>query len=345
MGIFYLGQPQNKLSLIYPVDANLVMLWLMLFSKNPNLSGFVQWISAIAGAVAVFGLGRTLGWGRAPSAFTSFAWLSLPEILLQSTTVQLDLMVAVLVTISVYLFVLGLDIKSNPEMLLSGIALGLSLGVKQIAFFALPGYVIFIILFIFNKQSAYKKWIVRWLLAFSISAFFLGSFIYFQNAINYQNPFGEKNTVSEQINESALIAFKANFLYNTIRYAYQSIDFTGIPPFLIDDLIELKTQVFKSILTLIGIDIQTSNGLKNPKYHFFFDTIPSIHEDTSWYGILGFLLILPISILQFIKGYKQKDPLRIGLFLISVIYSILIIIMRPGSTPNQGRYFLLPSRC
>jgi hypothetical protein len=63
-------------------------------------------------------------------------------------------------------------------------------------------------------------------------------------------------------------------------------------------------------------------------------------EDQSWFGILGLLILIPAAGIQFIQGIRHKEPLRIGLFLISALAIPVEVILRPGWDPYQGRYFM-----
>ena len=111
----------NKFNLIYPINANLLMLWTMLFTNSWLITGFIQWFSALAGAVSIFGISRRLGWHRAGALFAGLVWLSLPEILLQSTTTQLDLLVGVLVVIAIDFLISGSQNRNSREIALEAL--------------------------------------------------------------------------------------------------------------------------------------------------------------------------------------------------------------------------------
>ncbi len=136
---------KNLFTLIYPINANLLMMWSMLFTKSAAFTGFIQWSAALAGSTAIFGISRLLGWQRAPALFSGLLFLSLPEILLQSTTSQLDLIIAALFAIAIYFLLLGVVMKSIRAMIISALAFGIAAGTKQIILFALPGLTILLL--------------------------------------------------------------------------------------------------------------------------------------------------------------------------------------------------------
>jgi len=330
----------NIFNLIYPVNANLVMLWTMLFAKTSTITGFVQWTGALAGAVAVFGISRLLGWNRAPSLFAALFWLSLPEILLQSTTTQLDLIVSVLFVISIYFFILGIRQRFFPALILSGLALGLSIGTKQIALFTLPGLAAFVFLVWLKDRRSYLKPILTWAAASLAFSLLLGSYIYIQNSILFQHPLGDRETLARQVGGQNLWGIKENLVYNSARFFYQSLDFSGIPPIVTDNLMTAKASFFQPIFSSFGMNLESNIAVQKPESLFSFLENPPIQEDQTWYGILGFFLLLPLSIWQFIQGVRLRDPFRIGLVIMAFCYALCVITFRPGWTPNQGRYFI-----
>jgi hypothetical protein len=328
----------NIFNIIYPVNANLVMLWTILFVKNSTLAGFVQWTGALAGAIAVFGISRLLGWNRAPSLFAALIWLSLPEILLQSTTTQLDLIVSVLFVVSIYFFILGIQQRSTPALFLSSLALGLSIGTKQIALFTLPGLAAFVFLVWLKDRRSNLKPIITWAAIFLGFSLILG--IYIQNTILFHNPLGDQETLAHQIGGQNQWGYKENLTYNSARFFYQSLDFSGIPPTFTDNLITAKASLFKPIFSTLGLNLESTVAVQKLEALFSYLENPPIHEDQTWYGLLGFFLLLPLSMYQFIQGVRRREPFRVGLVVMAFIFSLCVIALRPGWTPNQGRYFI-----
>ena len=330
----------NNFNLIYPVNANLLMLWTILFTKSWLVAGLIQWFSALAGAVSIFGISRRLGWHRAGALFAGLVWLSLPEILLQSTTTQLDLMVAIFAVIAVYFLIAGLQSRISGEVVLSGIAMGLVVGTKQIALFLLPGFAFFLVLLLLKDRRKNTRSILTWLIAAGISTILFGSYIYFQNLVLFKNPMGDPETLSHQVvgqNDWGLID---NLTYNSARFFYHSLDVSGIPLQFSDNLVALKTKVLKPIFTTLQLDLEAPRAVHDATVLFTYAEIPPIQEDKSWYGLLGFVLVFILTPIQLIKGIRRRDPYRVGMVVVAFSYSILVIALRPGWDPYQGRYFI-----
>jgi 4-amino-4-deoxy-L-arabinose transferase-like glycosyltransferase len=330
----------NNFNLIYPVNANLLMLWTMLFTKNWFSAGFIQWFGALAGAVGIYGLSRRLGWHRAGAIFAGLVWLSLPEILLQSTTTQLDLIVAVFAAIAIYFLIASSQSQNSGEAVLSGLAVGMAVGTKQAAIFLLPGFAFFLVLLWVKDRKSNSRSILTWMIAAGICTILFGSYIYFQNLIIFKNPLGDPKTLSQQVGGQKGWGLKDNLSYNSARFFYQSLDVSGIPLQFSDNFVALKIHIFKPIFTTLQLDLESPQAVHDANVLFQYGEIPPIQEDKSWYGLLGFALIFILTPIQLVQGIRRRDPYRIGLVAISFIYSLLVIAFRPGWDPYQGRYFI-----
>jgi 4-amino-4-deoxy-L-arabinose transferase-like glycosyltransferase len=328
-------------NIVYPVNANLLMLWTILFTRNDLLVGFIQWTAALASATAIFGLARLLGWDRPQSLLAGLLWLTLPEILMQSTTTQLDLVVATLFLITIYFFILGIQQKSIQIIILSSLTLGLTIGTKQVAIFALPGLALFILIIWLKDRKKNSKLIITWILASMVSVFLLGSYIYFQNSIFFGNPIGNKQSIAAEINGRSEGTFANKLTFNTARLFYQGIDFTGLPPLIIDNLINTKSRILKPVFYTLGMNLESTVAVHRLSALFKYLDIPPIQEDTSWYGLLGFFLFVPLSIINFIRGIRERDPFRIGLVVMSFAFFLVVIALRPGWEPFEGRYLII----
>jgi len=104
----------------YPVNAQLQMFWSVLFTRGDRLAGFTQWAAALASALAVIGLARLLKATRFQALFAGLVFLSLPAIVLQSTTTQNDLVICALFVIAVYFFFLSFQDSDRYSLVLSG---------------------------------------------------------------------------------------------------------------------------------------------------------------------------------------------------------------------------------
>jgi hypothetical protein len=339
-GDFLRWSTPNTFNLIYPINSNLLMLWMMLFSRSWLAAGLIQWSASLVGGAAIYGISLQLGWGRPGAFFAGLIWLSLPEILLQSTTTQLDLIVAVFSVIAVYFLIAGFRNQVWQELVLSGLAIGLAVGTKQIALFLLPGFALFTLIIWLKDRKSFSRKAVIWVISSSICLIVFGSYIYFQNLILFQNPLGDADTLSHQVGAQKDWGIRSNLTYNSVRFIYQSLDPSGVPFQFADNFTSLKSGLFKPILSSIGLNLEDPVAVHDPDVLFSYGEISPIQEDRSWYGLLGFGLVFLLTPVQFVLGIKKKDPYRFGLVSLVLIYAVLVLALRPGWDPYQGRYFI-----
>jgi 4-amino-4-deoxy-L-arabinose transferase-like glycosyltransferase len=96
--------------------------------------------------VTIFGMARLLDFTRAQGLFAALIWMTLPQILLQSTSIQNDIVVSVFFVISVYFLYFAFKREQRSVLLLSGLALGLAIGGKGTILIALPGLAVAVLL-------------------------------------------------------------------------------------------------------------------------------------------------------------------------------------------------------
>ena len=250
----------NNFNLIYPVNANLLMLWCMLFTKSWFSAGFIQWFGAVAGAMSIYAVSRRLGWNRPGAIFAGLVWLSLPEIMLQSTTTQLDLIMAVFAAIAIYLMISSFQSQNSGEAVLSGLAVGMAVGTKQAALFLLPGFAVFLFLLWVKDGRRDSRTILTWLIAAGFGTILFGSYIYIQNLIIFKNPMGDPETLSQQVGGQKGWGLKDNLTYNPARFFYQSLDVSGIPLQFSDNLVALKIHIFQTNILRFGIGPGSASG-------------------------------------------------------------------------------------
>lgn len=327
---------------IYPFDNNLNVLWTILFSHSDKFVGFVQYFSTLFCAVAIFGLARLLKGSRRTALIISLLWMTFPENVFQSTTTQNDMIVSALFCSCIYLFFLFFQNKEKNILLLSGLALGLSIGTKETTFMLGLGIVVMLIIFIAKDKKNFQP-IIHWTITAVICFLILGSFPYINNWVNYGNPLGPSEHVSSDSFGNYSISEKLK--YNTPRLAMQFISFDSLPTRLAEKGINIRAQVFSTIFASMKTPLDSMVALKEPggiEEDFSYHLKPSWNEDFAWFGPVSFLLIIPAIIYGLVKlFFTKKDTRSIVLLIFCFTFYILEVILRPGWDPYQGRYFLI----
>ncbi len=335
----------NILQLVYPINAQIQILWTILFAGNDRFVGYIQFLAVPVSMLAIFGLARLLGWKRKPALFAALIWGTLPQILLQSTSAQNDLAVNSLFIASVYLLYLGLQVKNTGALMLSGLALGLALGTKQSIFYMLPGLGFVLGYFLIRAWRDTFRSILSWFTYALISFVLLGSFMYVSNFFRYQNPFGQAELVGETVGVEDFKLYD-QLVLKTSRWAYQFLDPIGLPYPVNGYFTRGKAKVAGFIFDLWQIPAESEQGILNyPGNQFVMTKHPLVQEDVAWFGPLGYLFILPVAIYQGLVALRKKNAHMIGLSALAISLFLGVLLLNAGWTKNQGRYFVLAVSC
>jgi 4-amino-4-deoxy-L-arabinose transferase-like glycosyltransferase len=323
----------------YPLNAQLQLLWSAQFLRSDQLFFTIQWLGGLISILCVFGLARLLGYSRAQSWFASLVYACFPLIWMQSSTAQNDLVAAAVFLPVIYFFFLGITRQRTSMLILSGIALGLSLGTKQTLFFYLPGLAVMAALVWWKYRSAVTKYLLHWAAACAAGFALLGSFIYIQNYLSFGNPLAPPEYVDSAVGGTAPTAALGNIAYNSLRLTYQSVDNSGLPEGAGDFFTRAKNRSIGAVLRALNPNLETSR-FSAATHSFNFRKPNSLSEDASWFGPVGGLLLFPLALIQIGVSIRKKDPWRAGLGITVFLFLITDAWLRPGWDPYQGRYFI-----
>jgi hypothetical protein len=139
-GVYWIPNAPTERQNAFPAGAELAGLWTFVAIHSDAAAAVVQFCAQLAAATATYGIGVRLGFRRSASAFAALLVPTFAIVVLESTTTQNDLVAASLVAAGLY-FILGTSDarRATVEASLSGVALGLAVGVKWTALLAAPG--------------------------------------------------------------------------------------------------------------------------------------------------------------------------------------------------------------
>lgn len=328
----------NPRQTTFPINAELGVLWTVLFTGSDRWSGFIQWMSVPTIALAVYSITRMLDATRSQALFGSLLFSNLTGVLLQTTTTQNDLVVSALFICCLYFLFLAHKEHSSAGLYFSALAIGLAVGTKSTIAFVLPAFAVCIamdlILTKFSNFRFYLNWVGLGLAAFLL----FGAFGYIQNQIAYQNPLSDKVWTEGIANPP--ISRVTLLTANSVFYTYQMLDFSAVPEPAASFLTGQKSRLFTQIIN--HLPIQVEKAIPDQSLSALLNAPPAIHEDTAWYGFVAFFVLIPAAIYQFVVGLRtRQNHIRWMLFVLGVgfvlTFSTLIIW-----SPYKGRYFMLP---
>jgi len=325
----------------YPYNAQGLILWTTLFSGSDHFAGYVQFFAAIVGACIVYGFARLLERSTNQSMFAALLWLAVPQVFFESTTTQVDLIVTAFVLASFYLLFFGFKYGERNALILAGISLGLAIGTKQTAFFALPALGLILFVYLLSSRS-YFHLVKTVFLSILVSTLMLGSIAYIRNYQWYGNFQGPRESVDFLRIDGSTSMVRA-FALNTSRLGYQFLDTTALPPILEGYIFRGKARLAKAGFAAIGMPLDTSEAWYPDRVlQFDYLTRPTLQEDSCWFGLI-YAIGLPILLLfALIRSIRERNLLLVILPVTFITFHIAEFLVRPGWDFYLGRNYLIP---
>ena len=338
-GSFFPWSTQRVWQVTYPVNMQLQMFWTVLFLRTDRIVEIVQWVGALAALVGVFGLARLMGAARPQALFAALIWATFPEIILEATTTQNDLVAGTLFAATLYLLFLGIRRRDSRVLVLSGLALSLGLGTKQTLFFLLPGLALIgLLVWFYGGRPAFRS-LATWAVGVVAAFVLFSAYMFVVNLVNFGHLMGPETAIDAQTGGQTPQSLKENLVFNSFRLAYQAIDPSGLPDPLTGYAFKFKGLVVGKILNAVHFPVEAPIAVATG-HVFNLRERYVMQEDAAWYGPLFAFLVIPAMFYQFIQGIKKKDALRAGLLIFAVTFLLLDAAFRPGWDPFQGRYFI-----
>jgi hypothetical protein len=201
----------SGLSALYPANAELYFTWPSVFLHDDTLTKFVQFGFALIGGLAVAGIACMMGASKRGGAAACSLFLLMPLIISQANTNYNDVAAASAFLVALYFVLRFLSgqpftqsrekhqkeerlyrpVARSADLLLGGIAAGITLGTKQVSILYVT--VLGVLLLTHLVLAVARKRIptssaVRCLLMFIVPAFMFGSYWYLHNWLQYGDP-------------------------------------------------------------------------------------------------------------------------------------------------------------
>jgi hypothetical protein len=321
-GVIWIEGAHTERQNEFPINTELQALYTLAFLDSDRAASLPQLAAKIALILACAGCARRLGYGRAASLFSGLVLGCLTEVALQAVSTQNDLGTAAFIVAAAYF----VRTPTNASLGFAGAALGLALGTKITAFLALPSLLVLALVSVPRRH----------LLAVGASAAagiaLFGSFAYARNVIHTDRLFGHARE-QEGYRPDVTIPGTASTL---ARITYQFIDFSGF---------RVKTRWLQPVeeagetaFDVLGI---APNPAESRGFPFTFTVNVVAHEDHSFFGPLGFVLVLPLS-LVFVVAWvlRRTDAAHLAHALAFPLFAIGLALSFRFS--DEARYLIVP---
>ena len=290
-----------------PINSELFYVWILSLSKNDLGFGLLQFFSYFLLIISSFKIMEFYKIDFNKRIWTILILSSFAGVISQISSTQTDLLVGSLLTTSFYLI---LEFKKQNKLnflYFASLSMAISFGVKSTGIIAsIP----LLIWYIFILRKEFIKYFLFLILNFSI----FSSYNYILNLINYSSPLGAKSALLGHGFWGGFGAIVANF----IRYIFQFFDFSGFTIGFYINKFLLSAQAAAIEFFNIPRDLGENVGLN-------FTNI-SMTEQVLGFGILGFLVFLPSSIIGFFNKKLRIFSIIFWAMILTLSFSIAYMI-------------------
>jgi hypothetical protein len=324
--------------LSFPLNAQLVYLWTLLFTNSDHFIAFIPMIAGLLTSLIIYLLAQELGFSRRNAVFSALIWLTLPVVQLHLTSVRHDLISTWLFLSTFYFFHRWGKTREFAYLLLSALALALVVGTNFSIAAYLPGMALMLLLgFVFYHYSF--KQVLQWVGVTLLCFLLFSSPIYVSNAIYFGSPLGPDAAQMTSAAVAEEMPLGKYIIVNATRWFYQLLDFSWLPQPVQQALVSAKAGLARLVFTPLGLNLEGDIATLDA-HRFTWGRLYQLQEDEAWFGLIGGLLIFPTSLAAFVQGLKRKDILRIMPFVFFPTVLVTCSLIRPGWTPFDGRYFM-----
>jgi hypothetical protein len=338
LGSYFPWDTARIWQLTFPVNAQLVYLWTILFTNGDHFIAYVPFLSGLVTALVVYRLAIEMEFERRSAILAGLVWLALPVIQLHLTSVRQDLISTWLFLSAFYTLYLWGKTGKKTYMWLSALALGLVVGTNFSIAAYLPGLAVVGVLLLVWRVIPPRRFLA-WGAAALLVFLLFSSPIFISNTIHFHSPMGPdaaEMTGQTAVSEVGLVRYLG---INITRWSYQFLDFSGLPKPVVSLGVQMKTWLAEGISRLLSINLQGDLATMD-KHVFQWKTIYPLQEDAAWFGILGAALCFPTAVWGWLRGFKRRNILMIAPLIFLVTSLVTCTLIRPGWTPYDGRYFI-----
>lgn len=301
--------------LTFPINSELLYMWVILFTKRQLFLGSFSFVGYLLFLICGYQIFKFVGFSTRRTLWTLLATSSFASVIVMVSGTETDLVIAGLITSSIYLFMDAVKHKSeNIALYMSSLFYAIAVGVKTPAIICIPAVALlfFVISFKFKDKFSIIKFI-----GFGFINFILfSSFNYVLNFLNYGDIMGTQGIIYLHKNCSGLKGLFANM----IMHFFLLIDFSGFK--VSANIVEYLFSFEFSLLHKLNLG-SVPLGLYSGKY--FFNS--SLTEPGMGCGIFSFLLVIPCFLISLLMPIFNKSRLNKVRFMFALMFLINMVAL------------------
>jgi hypothetical protein len=313
----------ERINALQPIG-ELEILWTLSFLGADAAAALPQLLAELASLVAIYAIARRIGFGRPDAAFASLLAATLTQVALQSVTSQNDLVAASFVVAAAAL-ILG---RTGSEVALAGLGLALALGTKLTSAYALP------VLVALALVSLPRRLLGECAAAAAISFLLVGSYGYVLNRVETGRLLGDPSVTDPYRPAHVTLDGTAS---TVARIGFRFFDLSGLHPK--SEVPDAISSAGRHVFDALGIPANPPETSVEPRFDFAVGQAAS--EDISYFGPLGVLLVLPLSIGFAVVSITRREWQRLALAL-ALPLTVVEIALTYRYNIWLGRFLIMP---
>jgi glycosyl transferase family 87 len=322
--------PTQRINM-FPPNAEIAIAYTFALAHGDWLAGGPQLVAELVLLLTIFGTARRLGFTRSSAAFAALLFATFSNIALESVTAQNDLVVASFVAAAA-MYIIG---REPREQALAGLAIGLAVGTKLTAVFALLPLAVLGVIIWRRRIFPLAAWSVAACAAF-------GAYAYVANLEHTGNPFGSHH---ERFQTDPSIGGVTS---TSLRVFYRFLDLPGFAsaylvvavglvavlvtamivqgsrraaswegrdallfavPVLAPIWIPIVALVARHVFSLIHVPV---NAAGSTATRFRYGVNGMADEDLAYFGPLGAALLLPFAAVPLVNWFRgRRDAVQV----------------------------------
>jgi hypothetical protein len=324
-GVTYVpGAATERMNALQPVG-ELEILWTLAFLGTDAAAALPQLLAELASLLAIYAIARRIDFGRPDAAFASLLAATLTQVALQSVTSQNDLVAASFVVAAAAL-ILG---RSGSDVALAGLALALALGTKLTSAYALPVLVALALVTLSRRRLA------ECAAAAAISFLLVGSYGYVLNRVETGRLLGDRSVTDPYRPAQVTLEGTAS---TVARIGFRFFDLSALHPK--SEVPEAISAAGRHIFDTLGIPANPAETSVEPRFDFAVGQAAS--EDISYFGPLGVLLVLPLSIGFAVVSIARREQWQRLALALALPVTVLEIALTYRYNIWLGRFLIMP---
>ncbi len=326
---------------VHPKNSTILVLYSYLVSgKNENATQLVQFIAYIVSIASVYAISLQLS-TKKQALFAALTSGLLIEWILQSTTLQNDLLITAFFGITIYSLLAFRKTGKHIYLALSVTGASIALGIKASVLLPLLSAGIIALFCLYDKKISIKKTAINTSIFMSFGIIALLIFTmpagYLDNYRQFGHPVGPASVRTMHSFEGMPIeGVVKNGSKNMLRYSMEFLSADGIPRIgIVNSTQNFARNIPAKLISMAGINLESPEATR---VAFTIIKNPAIHPDFSYWGVLGFALIWPMVL---ISAFGRKQGIAFRIFSIASIIFLITQAYAGPYDPWRGRYFAI----